>query len=152
MGRLNKQLLIGLLLALPLLAQSQSDSVGYYRPAGLWLQGNGPWPASDTKSQVEIYSQLQAGSNHVPAGLLNRFLISDFIDETLKDEAYSKLGKNNTLLVDWRNGARWQFNMHQDGRYAGSWWVGFENRLDITGQFNSDVYALAMYGNARFEG
>lgn len=152
MGPLNRQLFIGLLLALPVLGLSQPDSAGYQRPAGLWLQGNGPWPASGQKNQVELYSALLAGSNHVTAGLLNRFLISEFIDESLKDEAYAKLGKNNTLLVDWRNGARWQFNRKKDGQYAGSWWVGIENRLDITGQFNSDVYALAMYGNARFEG
>lgn len=144
----SKLLFIALFLSLGVVGQTQFEV-----PASLWLQGNGPWPKDTFSSKLEAYSHLQLGSNTVTAKLLNQFLSSSFIDESLKKAGEDRLRDDrNTLLLNWRNGARYQRNVQKEGECQSIWWIGVENQLALSAQFNADMYSLAMYGNARFEG
>lgn len=109
-------------------------------------------PFSDTSSDQQLFgfSLLEAGSDALPSAFVNRLLTSGTITQSVKDQGFDYLARDNFAGYQWRSGVGYQRKCEKS-RYLDFWWVTMETRSQIMSTFSRDLYGLILYGNARYE-
>ncbi len=109
-------------------------------------------PFVDTaQQQVYAFSLLEGGSNALPSAFLNRLLTSGTITNDLKDQGFDLLQEENHGGYQWRTGVGYQ-RQTAKSKWLARYWITFETRTEALATFSRDLYGLALYGNARYEG
>lgn len=109
-------------------------------------------PFADTaQHQVYAFSLLEGGSNALPSAFLSRLLTSGTITNELRDQGFDLLDEDNYGGYQMRTGIAYQ------KRTPSSKWldhivISLESRTQVLATFSCDLYGLALYGNARYEG
>ncbi len=128
---------------MPWLAKGQPGMYPLIDPSMVWIADEdtaGSW-------QAGAFSWLEAGSGTVPSALVNRFLQAGSIDNELKQTALDRLQPQNSVGLQWRQGAFVQHSIAGQG-----WWLRLENNTTLGINFSRDLYRLVMFGNASFAG